>query len=1224
MMQQTFKEEHSPLHETFLFRKSITTGDKMSSIDVLLEKTSHWDKDERYMATNDLCSELSKDAKMDENVERRICAAVLKQLDDKSNDVQSVAVKCLAMLLRKVQPTQIGDICDKLCTLIVEGNSDLRDIYSIGLKTLISDVADSTGALVASKATGRLLHGINNSPATAVGDDVKKECLDNLSELLRRFGHHIAERDHEAVMDSAIRALGAGKPVVRKRAAVCLGALSVVSGDELLHRLMTLLLNRIDAPGCSTEDTRTCIASICIISRDVGHRLGRHLARIVPLFLRCCGDADDEDTQDDAHNEVRENCFPGLESFVLCCPREVAPFFPSILRASVVFMAYDPNFCGDAAEMDVEEEEYEEEYEEEWDQDGQDEGDDDSSWKVRKAAVRLVAAVLVARPELLPQIQEHCQAALVRRFQERVENVRLDVIACFHRLLQAVVASGGGALADPGLDLGAVSLVDAPPQQKRQRGLAAPLVEDAADIVAAAVRQLREGQGGNINAAALAGVIKTKCVVFAMLRVLTAALDRQGLQPHLSGLMELAVAGARDKHPALRLEALGFVHGVLDACGAAVAEQYVPALTPVLVEIASVGAGSGGRVAGAQDQDSARLVVEGLVVIQKVVAVCHCCNALADQVGPLCAAVLSRFECNDVDNAVKTGTMACVGFLVSSFGTEGGFDIPRVLDVLGRRLESEPMRAAALKTLVCIAQSPLHLDLSPCHSPVAGAGAASIVEMAVGYVRVSGRLLKHAAIQLLNALLLNSVAAASEGHAPSFPAAAVCAIAVAVAGCISDQDMYVCTQALQTVESIVTVARGLSLGDAPSVNEVLRAEVYQRLLELTVSPLLQGATLDHLVRGLRALVAFEAVSCQQVFEALCAKVGPSLAKQSVSCVSKCTVGVITASVDTTQAAVVHFTEKLSSGGGAAAGGDSVRLFALLCIGGLHSHVGASAAAAEEVAGLVLSCLTDSGSGSEDLKHTAAVTLGQLAASNAGAFLPLIVEGVRSSNNSAGSANTMVPVMNPLLYLYLVALRECVDGSVGASAQGCPPLVDTALPLLFTVMASSEESIRSIAAECLGLLMYTTMGNVSSSDHILKQLHQSLAAEPEGSVGSSTGKLLRWTVITALKCCFSRHVGSVPGVVINTDGVMELYLGLLKALVAALTAAGSVTTVVPEPILLSLLDCELCKSAVLFINASVHYNASVIMPYVSGCSSFVLYCRVLCLISAVCFVSLSLL
>ena len=36
------------------------------------------------MATNDLCTALSKDVKIDENMEQRICAAVLKQLGKKS------------------------------------------------------------------------------------------------------------------------------------------------------------------------------------------------------------------------------------------------------------------------------------------------------------------------------------------------------------------------------------------------------------------------------------------------------------------------------------------------------------------------------------------------------------------------------------------------------------------------------------------------------------------------------------------------------------------------------------------------------------------------------------------------------------------------------------------------------------------------------------------------------------------------------------------------------------------------------------------------------------------------------------------------------------------------------------------------------------------------------------------------------------------------------------
>ncbi len=55
----------------------------LSNLQQLIENTSHWDKDERYMATNDLCNILSRDVKIDENMEQKICTAVLKQLGKK-------------------------------------------------------------------------------------------------------------------------------------------------------------------------------------------------------------------------------------------------------------------------------------------------------------------------------------------------------------------------------------------------------------------------------------------------------------------------------------------------------------------------------------------------------------------------------------------------------------------------------------------------------------------------------------------------------------------------------------------------------------------------------------------------------------------------------------------------------------------------------------------------------------------------------------------------------------------------------------------------------------------------------------------------------------------------------------------------------------------------------------------------------------------------------------
>lgn len=52
------------------------------------------DKDFRFMATNDLMTELQKDnIKLDDDSEKKVCRMVLKLLEDKNGEVQNLAVK---------------------------------------------------------------------------------------------------------------------------------------------------------------------------------------------------------------------------------------------------------------------------------------------------------------------------------------------------------------------------------------------------------------------------------------------------------------------------------------------------------------------------------------------------------------------------------------------------------------------------------------------------------------------------------------------------------------------------------------------------------------------------------------------------------------------------------------------------------------------------------------------------------------------------------------------------------------------------------------------------------------------------------------------------------------------------------------------------------------------------------------------------------------------------
>ena len=52
------------------------------------------DRDFRYMATSDLLKELEKDSfRVDPDTERKLCAAMINQLEDTSGDITGLAVK---------------------------------------------------------------------------------------------------------------------------------------------------------------------------------------------------------------------------------------------------------------------------------------------------------------------------------------------------------------------------------------------------------------------------------------------------------------------------------------------------------------------------------------------------------------------------------------------------------------------------------------------------------------------------------------------------------------------------------------------------------------------------------------------------------------------------------------------------------------------------------------------------------------------------------------------------------------------------------------------------------------------------------------------------------------------------------------------------------------------------------------------------------------------------
>ncbi|TMW57399.1 hypothetical protein Poli38472_003324 [Pythium oligandrum] len=814
-------------------------------IALLLDKTTDYDKDERYMATSDLCNELNNNVELGSYLESKVCSAVLKQLDDKSNDVQSIAVKCLGILVTKVQEAQVADICTKLSELLLNGKAELRDIYAIGLKTILADVSHKTGTAIATNLCVRLLGGLRADAVTAV----KSETLDIFTDLLRRFGHAFTT-EHENIMNLLIVQLTDESPLVRKRATACVGSLGVMTSDVLLTRLIDHLINGIKSTSDSA-DTRTLIQTVGTLSRSAGHRLGAHLDAILPILAGFCGDPDDEEMQSESSDELRENCFQAFESFVLRCHNGITPHIDRVLTLALAFLKYDPNYnYGDTEDEDEEMEEDEEEYSDIDEGDYSD--DDDTSWKVRRAALRVLSALIATRPELLEHFYKTASPLLISRFKEREENVRIDVLTVFSELLGATRK----ALPPAGQPQSAAITTCINTLQERTRG-----------IVLAANKQF--GHKASVS---------SRIAVLSLLTELTLVLRGQ-LAEFVDVLMPNLLRAAEDKHSDLKLETMVYLRLLIDAHEAQAFSKHVSSLVKVALNAAR--------------GDWYKTVAKALGLIESLVRIVRIDVGSAEShVVPLFEAVLASLKANDIDQEIKESALSCVAQLIAQLGNFLGDRVQEVYPVLLDRLGNDITRVQSMKAIATIARSDLTLDLSPILSDAT----ISLAQL----LRQQSRTLKQATLDALNGVVTHM------GQELSVDLLATVLTEASVL--LADNDLQLCRLSITLVSNIVKA------NPSVATTEALQQKVLPQTIELSQSVMLQGATLDVLKALFAQLTELNAPGSdfEPLFAALTQPVAES-SKQAFVNRARCVAAVCSAaSPERRQTAFSSFVSEVSS------------------------------------------------------------------------------------------------------------------------------------------------------------------------------------------------------------------------------------------------------------------------------------------------------------------------
>uniref|UniRef100_A0A8C2F711 Cullin-associated and neddylation-dissociated 1 n=1 Tax=Cyprinus carpio TaxID=7962 RepID=A0A8C2F711_CYPCA len=700
----------------------------------------------RFMATNDLMSELQKDSiKLDDDSERKVVKMILKLLEDKNGEVQNLAVKCLGPLVSKVKEYQVETIVDTLCTNMLSDKEQLRDISSIGLKTVIGELppASSGSALAASvckKITGRLTSAIAKQEDVSV----QLEALDIMADMLCRQGGLLVNF-HPSILSCLLPQLTSPRLAVRKRTIIALGHLVMSCGNLVFVDLIEHLLSELSRNE-SMSTTRTYIQCIAAISRQAGHRIGEYLEKIIPLVVKFCSVDDDE---------LREYCIQAFESFVRRCPKEVYPHVPTVISICLKYLTYDPNYNYDDEDED----------ENAMDADGVDEDyqgsddeysdDDDMSWKVRRAAAKCLDAVVSTRHEMLPEFYRTVSPALIARFKEREENVKADVFHAYLSLLKQTRPAQSW-LCDP----------DAMEQGETPLTM---LQSQVSMIVKALHKQMKEKS------------VKTRQCCFNMLTELVNVLPG-ALTQHIPVLIPGIIFSLNDKSSSsnLKIDALSCLYVILCNHQPKVFHPHVQAIVPPVV--ACVG------------DPFYKITSEALLVTQQLVKVIRPLDQTdvfdaSPYISDLFACTIKRLKAADIDQEVKERAISCMGQIICNLGDSLGADLPGTLHIFLERLKNEITRLTTVKALTLIAGSQLKINLRPILGEA--------VPILASFLRKNQRALKLSTLAALDILVKN--------YSDSVTPAMIDAVLAELPPLINESDMHVSQMAISFLTTLARV-----------------------------------------------------------------------------------------------------------------------------------------------------------------------------------------------------------------------------------------------------------------------------------------------------------------------------------------------------------------------------------------------------------------------------------
>ncbi|KAK4052490.1 hypothetical protein OIV83_002292 [Microbotryomycetes sp. JL201] len=981
----------------------------------------------RFMALNDLISEIRKHGEqfgVDDATEHSTVEQILQLMNDHNSEVKNLAVKALAALVKHVSDNRIQIIIDRLVALTSSKEEGIPDIASLGLKTLVAEVppASHLATLCCNKLAPKVITQLENPSSTS---ELLIDSLDIVTDILSRFESTIRGMPHiqSAALKSIVPLLSHSRPAVRKRAIATLSTLVTASGDgKLLDTLVTGTAIKL-LQSSDEESLKTAVNLTGSLTRAVPSKMGKKTKNVVPLVLQTL-DANDDD-------ELKEGALSALEAFALKCPSESAPYFQKIVEAGTTWLKYDPNYAGGDDDDDVEmgtasdddledDEDYGESYTD----------DDDTSWKVRRAAAKLLSSCVSTKSrDMLGSFYQTVSPALIARFGEREETVQGEIWATFTTLLVQTKLWGTTS----------TGRSETPGKLKRKRS------SDQMDVEEGPISQLRSQTPSIVKS--IVKHLTTKSLAlrqtgFMLLHELISVLDG-GLESQITPLvsrietsLKSSDGGLSGAATSLKIEVLSFVGLLFRTHPIKSYHDELSKLVPLLVSTIGDRFNKITSEAFTTTTDLVRI----LRPVQPSVSTVP--PAVSTWLKSIYEATNKRVVSLDADEEVKSKGIICLGALMFHAGDQLGSGAEESLSFLRDRLKNEVSRLIAVRVAGEVAESPV------CSGPAFTTWVQECLVEVSMLLRKVHRPLKVASFKCIRSLLTRSSdGALTDDH--------VQAVANELQPLLNDGDVNLLPLALQTSTTLLTAV--------PSSNNIVSSDLLPSIYDLVESPLVQGAAVDALLDFFAACVKTATAQPPELVKAFARVEDPeAISDQGLATASRCICVVVKEAPEIADGVITEYSSVVQSTNPST----SSLTLGLLTLGEIGRTI--DFAPYKQIFPKIVDHF---GSSSEGVRRSAAYAAGNIAVGDMNEFLPTLLNLIQSDDKKR--------------YLALQALKQVI---LHSKAQHLATVSDTLWTPLFENSTAQDEATRSVAADCLGQL------TVTDPAKYLPQLQSRLAAD----------------------------------------------------------------------------------------------------------------------------------